>query len=96
MTVKAEKNFSSTKTSCAFFIWEKDTDRKQFIASHKAQNTVAWLNWLKAQLSPEEVLAGPEIPGDEERGRSYLTLNCHHQNDYCIKMSNDESHLMFH
>ena len=23
----------------------------------------------------------------------YLSLNCHHQNDSCIKMGNDESHF---
>ena len=23
----------------------------------------------------------------------YLTLHCHHQNDSCIKMGNDESHF---
>ena len=23
----------------------------------------------------------------------YLSLHCHHQNDSCIKMGNDESHL---
>ena len=26
-----------------------------------------------------------------ERGRLYLTLHCHHQNDSCIKMGIDES-----
>ena len=26
----------------------------------------------------------------------YLSLYCHHQNDSCIKMDSDESHLMFH
>ena len=23
----------------------------------------------------------------------YLSLHCHHQNDFCIKMGNDESHF---
>ena len=23
----------------------------------------------------------------------YLTLHCHHQNDFCIKMGSDESHF---
>ena len=23
----------------------------------------------------------------------YLSLNCHHQNDFCIKMGSDESHF---
>ena len=26
----------------------------------------------------------------------YLSLHCHHQNDSCIKMGSDKSHLMFH
>ena len=26
----------------------------------------------------------------------YLSLHCHHQNDFCIKMGSDESLLMFH
>ena len=25
----------------------------------------------------------------------YLSLHCHHQNDSCVKMGSDESHLMF-
>ena len=32
--------------------------------------------------------------GSGGRGRNiYLSLHCHHQNDSCIKMGNDESHL---
>ena len=23
----------------------------------------------------------------------YISLNCHHQNDFCIKMGSDESHF---
>ena len=34
-----------------------------------------------------------EIPGGGGRGRLYLTLHCHHQNDSCIKMGSDESHF---
>ena len=26
----------------------------------------------------------------------YLSLHCHHLNDFCIKMGSDESHCMFH
>ena len=26
----------------------------------------------------------------------YLSLHCHHQNDFCIKVGSDESILMFH
>ena len=29
----------------------------------------------------------------EEGEYIYLSLNCHHQNDSCIKNSNDESHF---
>ena len=36
-------------------------------------------------------MAGTEIPGGGGRGRLYLTLHCHHQNDSCIKMGSDES-----
>ena len=28
-----------------------------------------------------------------EREIIYLSLHCHHQNDFCIKMGSDESHL---
>ena len=31
-----------------------------------------------------------------EREIIYLSLHCHHQNDSCIKVGSDESHLMFH
>ena len=31
--------------------------------------------------------------GREEREIIYLSLHCHHQNDSCIKMGNDESHF---
>ena len=27
------------------------------------------------------------------RGRLYLTLHCHHQNDFCVKMGGDVSHF---
>ena len=27
---------------------------------------------------------------------TYLSLHCHHQNDSCINVGSDESHLMFH
>ena len=29
----------------------------------------------------------------EEGGYIYLSLHCHHQNDSCIKVGNDESHF---
>ena len=28
-----------------------------------------------------------------ERAIIYLSLHCHHQNDFCIKVGSDESHL---
>ena len=31
-----------------------------------------------------------------EREIIYLLLHCHHQNDFCIKVGSNESHLMFH
>ena len=43
-----------------------------------------WLNLFNAELSPE-VLAGTEIPGGWGRGRLYLTLHCHHQNDFVLR-----------
>ena len=33
--------------------------------------------------------------GEEGDYLIYLSLRCHHQNDSCIKMGSDESHLMF-
>ena len=27
------------------------------------------------------------------RGIKYLSLHCHHQNDFCIKVGSDESHF---
>ena len=31
--------------------------------------------------------------GGGERKIIYLSLHCHHQNDFCIKMGSDESHF---
>ena len=31
--------------------------------------------------------------GGGERDIIYLSLHCHHQNDFCIKMVSDESHF---
>ena len=31
--------------------------------------------------------------GGGEEEIIYLSLNCHHQNDFCIKMGSDESHF---
>ena len=38
-------------------------------------------------------MAGTDITGDGGGGGAYLTLHCHHQNDFCIKMGSDESHF---
>ena len=45
------------------------------------------LNLFLHRVVSEEVLVGTEMPGaDGGRGRLYLTVHCHHQNDFCIKM----------
>ena len=33
------------------------------------------------------------MEGGGEREIIYLSLRCHHQNDFCIKMGSDESHF---
>ena len=33
--------------------------------------------------------------GGGEREIIYLSLHCHHQNDFCIKVGSDESHFNF-
>ena len=38
-------------------------------------------------------MGGREYGGGGEREIIYLSLHCHHQNDFCIKMGNDESHF---
>ena len=34
---------------------------------------------------------GERVGGGEEREIIYLSLHCHHQNDFCIKMGSDEN-----
>ena len=34
-----------------------------------------------------------EVGGEGEKEIIYLSLHCHHQNDFCIKMDSDESHF---
>ena len=34
-----------------------------------------------------------EVGEDGELESIYLSLHCHHQNDFCIKMGSDESHF---
>ena len=36
---------------------------------------------------------GRGYEGGGEREIIYLSLHCHHQNDFCIKMGSDESHF---
>ena len=31
--------------------------------------------------------------GGRKREIIYLSLHCHHQNDFCVKMDSDESHF---
>ena len=31
--------------------------------------------------------------GDGDKDIRYLSLHCHHQNEFCIKMGSDESHF---
>ena len=50
---------------------------------------VGWLNAFNADLSFKRYWQG----GGGERGRLYLKLHCHHQNDSCIKMGSDESYF---
>ena len=52
------------------------------------------IRWICLTLSClEEVLAGTEIPGGGGRGRQYLMLHCHHQNDSYSKMGSDKDHF---
>ena len=38
-------------------------------------------------------LGGGGGGGEREREIIYLSLHCHHQNDFCIKVGSDESHF---
>ena len=46
---------------------------------------------LYAEFVSKEALLGKEIPGGGGRGRQYLKLHCHQQNDSCSKMDSGES-----
>ena len=41
----------------------------------------------------EEERTRKKIPGSGLVSGSRSLLHCHHQNDFCIKMGNDESHF---
>ena len=36
---------------------------------------------------------GKEVWRWSEREIIYISLHCHHQNDFCIKVGNDENHF---
>ena len=38
-------------------------------------------------------MAEAKVPGGGGRGRLYLSLHCHHQNDFCIKVGSNEGHF---
>ena len=71
--------FSETFPFIVPYTWTLDTEQPHF-------RSLVKLVWR--QVVSKEVLAGTEIPW----GRLYLTLHCHHQNDFCIKMGSNESH----
>ena len=47
----------------------------------------------KAYLGRREGGKGVRRRGEREGESVYLSLHCHHQNDFCIKMGSDESHF---
>ena len=53
---------------------------------------IGWLNLFNAEPSSKRYWRGPRSQVGE-RGRLYLTQQCHRQNDSCIKMSSDESYF---
>ena len=61
----------------------------------KYYDVFGWLNWLDAELSPKGYWCGlrSQEVGEGRGRRLYLMLLCHNQNDSCIKMGSDESHL---
>ena len=44
-------------------------------------------------IRDEEKSGGEANEGGGGRETIYLSLHCHHQNDFCIKMDSDESHF---
>ena len=59
---------------------------------------VGWLSLFNAELSQKRYWRGSRSQevrameeGGGERGRLYLPLHCHHQNNSCIEMGSDES-----
>ena len=45
------------------------------------------------RLIRDGVKGGRGDVGERVREIIYLSLHCHHQNDFCIKMGSDESHF---
>ena len=59
-------------------------------------SNTGWLvKVVSHQVVSEEVLAGTVIPGGGGRGRLYITVHRHHQNDFCIKMGSDYMHPLY-
>ena len=61
-----------------------------------------WLNGFNAELSPKVYWRGPKSQGMRgevgvgcvwREGTIPNAIHCHHQNDFCIKIGIDESHL---
>ena len=57
-----------------------------------SSDTKILLHLLNAQLSVRRYWRGPRSRM-WVKGRLYLTLHCHHQNDSCIKMGSEWSHF---
>ena len=74
---------------------EKQAGKAAVLTLSIAMSSSGLLGWLilfRAELSPKKYWRG-EIPGGGGRGRLYLLLHCHHPNESCSKMGNDESHF---
>ena len=55
---------------------------------------ICWIfKLVERRAVTEEVLTGTEVARSGGRGRLYLTLRCHHQNDFSIKTGSDGSRL---
>ena len=63
--------------------WKEERKQRELVS--------VWLTLFNAELSPKRYWRGPRSQEVGGRGRLYLSLHCHHQNDPCIKMGSDES-----
>ena len=53
-------------------------------------------HWCLTSTETTRLIRGGENGGKEVGGEGdyiYLSLHCHHQNDFCIKMGSEESHF---